>query len=130
MTIINDAGRMGTMYGDRPGTAVDDGEAGPRRRRWRHRWGQRAPDRQDTPAVPNLEEVRPGETCRVIALHGGGAVRRRLLDMGIVPGVHIEVVRHAPLRDPIEIRVGNSFVVLRRGEASRIEIARNPVSPD
>ncbi|MDQ2083133.1 FeoA family protein [Xanthobacteraceae bacterium Astr-EGSB] len=80
--------------------------------------------------VPSLDDLRPGETGRVVTLHGGGAVRRRLLDMGIVPGAEVEVVRNAPLRDPIEIRVGNSFIVLRRGEAARIEISRRPADAD
>ncbi|BBF91983.1 FeoA family protein [Blastochloris tepida] len=75
----------------------------------------------DVPA-PRLDHLHPGATCRVVALHGGGAVRRRLLDMGIVPSVHVEVIRNAPLRDPIEIRVHNTFMTLRRVEANRIEV--------
>ncbi|NJL08216.1 MAG: ferrous iron transport protein A [Methylacidiphilales bacterium] len=74
------------------------------------------------PPAPSLDDIRPGETCRIVALHGGGTVRRRLLDMGIVPGVRVEVIRNAPLRDPIEIRVHNTFMTLRRIEASRIEV--------
>ena len=69
-----------------------------------------------------LDHLHPGETCRVVALRGAGAVRRRLLDMGIVPSVRVEMIRNAPLRDPIEIRVHNTFMTLRRIEANRIEV--------
>ncbi|WP_210247319.1 FeoA family protein [Blastochloris sulfoviridis] len=75
----------------------------------------------ETPAR-RLDHLRPGESCRVVALLGVGAVRRRLLDMGIVPSVCVEVIRNAPLRDPIEIRVHNTFMTLRRVEANRIEV--------
>ena len=73
-------------------------------------------------ALLRLDHLHPGESCRVVALLGAGAVRRRLLDMGIVPSVRVEMIRNAPLRDPIEIRVHNTFMTLRRIEANRIEV--------
>lgn len=71
---------------------------------------------------PNLNDVVPGVCCRVKRLWGRGAVRQRLLDMGIVPGAEVTVIRSAPLRDPIEIRIGDSFVTVRRTEARGIEV--------
>jgi len=73
----------------------------------------------------SLNDLRPGEACRVTGIEGDGPVRRRLLDMGVTPGRAVEVVRSAPLRDPIEIRVGETFMTLRRREASRVAVERS-----
>jgi ferrous iron transport protein A len=128
MTITNEDG-IAASFG--AGAGADRRGHGAGGHRWRHGWRRRAPtDLPAAPVIPSLDDLRPGQTCRVVTLHGGGAVRRRLLDMGIVPGAEVEVVRNAPLRDPIEIRVGNSFIVLRRGEAARIEVSRRPADAD
>lgn len=71
---------------------------------------------------PSLNDLKPGNTARIRALHGRGPIRQRLLDLGLVPGATITVIRCAPLRDPIEVRVGDSFLTLRRAEAVRIEV--------
>lgn len=55
-------------------------------------------------------------------MHGEGAIRQRLLDMGFVPETLVTMVRSAPLYDPIEVRIGNTFVSIRRAEAADIEV--------
>lgn len=69
-----------------------------------------------------LNEARFGARCRIKRLHGQGAIRQRLLDLGIVPNVEITVVRSAPLNDPIELCIGDAFVSIRRTEATHIEV--------
>ncbi|MFP4316981.1 MAG: ferrous iron transport protein A [Desulfovibrionales bacterium] len=70
----------------------------------------------------SLSTMGSGCRCRIRRHHAGGAVRQRLLDMGFVPNAEIEVVRVATLGDPMEIRVGDSFVTLRKREAEQIEV--------
>ena len=70
----------------------------------------------------SLDDVAPGKRCRIKRLHGKGAIRQRLLDMGFVPETEVTMVRSAPLNDPIEIRIGNTFVSIRRSEAAGIEV--------
>lgn len=74
------------------------------------------------PAGESLNDCTPGTTCRIRRLMGCGAIRQRLLDLGIRPAREVTVLRCAPLRDPIELRVGDSFIVLRRHEAAQIEV--------
>lgn len=69
-----------------------------------------------------LSTVGKGCRCRIRRHRAHGAVRQRLMDMGFVPNTEIEVVRVATLGDPMEIRVGDSFVTLRKREADQIEI--------
>ena len=52
-----------------------------------------------------LKQVRVGETVRVVKLHGEGAVKRRIMDMGLTKGVEVHIRKVAPLGDPIEINV-------------------------
>ncbi len=92
------------------------------RRRSRHRRRGAAAEQGDS-AGSSLNEVAPGTTCRVKCLNGRGPIRQRLLDMGIVPGAEITVIRSAPLLDPIEIQIGDSFVTVRRSEAVGIEVS-------
>ncbi|MBN2629292.1 MAG: ferrous iron transport protein A, partial [Rhodobacteraceae bacterium] len=70
----------------------------------------------------SLAEVAPGSTCRIRRLNGCGPIRQRLLDLGIRPDREVTVVRVAPLLDPIELKVGDSYIVLRRNEAAQVEI--------
>ena len=76
----------------------------------------------ETEARRNLCDAAPGKRCRIKRLHGAGAIRQRLLDMGFVPETEVMMVRSAPLYDPIEIRIGNTFVTVRRAEAADIEV--------
>lgn len=98
------------------------GEAGGRGRR--HRGGRKgdvAPAASENWST--LNDVEHGRICRIRRLRGAGAVRQRLLDMGFVPNAEVAVVRSAPLMDPIEIQIGDTFVTVRRAEAAKIEVA-------
>lgn len=69
-----------------------------------------------------LKEVKVGGRAKVVKLHGEGAVRRRIMDMGITRGVEIYVRKVAPLGDPIEITVRGYELSLRKADAEMIEI--------
>ncbi|MDR2798414.1 MAG: ferrous iron transport protein A [Treponema sp.] len=69
-----------------------------------------------------LKDVRPGETVRVVKLHGQGAVKRRIMDMGITRDAEILVRKVAPLGDPIEVHVRGYELSLRKGDIAIIEI--------
>ena len=70
----------------------------------------------------NLREVPVGRTAKVIKIHGEGAVKRRIMDMGITKGVEIYVRKVAPLGDPIEITVRGYELSLRKADAESIEV--------
>lgn len=70
-----------------------------------------------------LRDSQPGETITVTAFLGAGAVRRRLMDMGITKGTKIFVRKVAPLGDPIEVTVRGYELSLRKDEAANIEVA-------
>jgi len=70
----------------------------------------------------SLNDIPPGQSCRIFALHGRGAIRQRLMDMGFVPNTTLTVMRSAPLNDPIEVKAGATLVSVRRAEAARIEV--------
>ena len=61
--------------------------------------------------------------ARVISVGGEGPVTRRLLEMGVIPGVTVSVVKKAPFGDPIEVRVRGYSLAMRRSEADSIEVA-------
>ncbi len=70
-----------------------------------------------------LKDIRPGETVTVVKLNGSGALRRRIMDMGITRGAKIAVRKVAPLGDPIEITVRGYELSLRKDEAENIDVA-------
>ncbi len=70
----------------------------------------------------NLKEVPVGGTAKVVKIHGEGAVKRRIMDMGITKGVEIYVRKVAPLGDPIEITVRGYELSLRKADAESIEV--------
>lgn len=70
----------------------------------------------------NLREVKIGSTCKVIRLHGEGAVKRRIMDMGITKGVEVYVRKVAPLGDPMELTVRGYELSLRKADAELIEV--------
>ena len=72
--------------------------------------------------MKTLREVGIGETAVVVKLHGEGAVKRRIMDMGITKGVEIYVRKVAPLGDPIEITVRGYELSLRKADAESIEV--------
>ena len=72
--------------------------------------------------MKTLREGKVGEDCRVVKLHGEGAVKRRIMDMGITRGTDIHVVRVAPLGDPVEVTVRGYALSLRHEDADMIEV--------
>ncbi len=71
--------------------------------------------------MATLREAKIGSTVTVKKLHGEGAVRRRIMDMGITKGVEISVRKVAPLGDPIEVTVRGYEISLRKADAEMIE---------
>lgn len=69
-----------------------------------------------------LKNAKVGETVKVVKLHGQGAVKRRIMDMGITKGVQIYVRKFAPLGDPMELQVRGYELSLRKADADMIEI--------
>lgn len=69
-----------------------------------------------------LKEAKVGETAKIVKLHGEGAVKRRIMDMGITKGVEVTVRKVAPLGDPIELSVRGYELSLRKADAAMIEI--------
>ena len=69
-----------------------------------------------------LSELRVGESGVVTTVNGEGAIRRRLFDMGITPGVEVYLRKKAPLGDPIEISLRGYELTLRKAEAALVEI--------
>ena len=69
-----------------------------------------------------LKEVRPGKTVKVVKISGDGAIKRRIMDMGITKGVEIFVRKVAPLGDPVEITVRGYELSVRKADAELIEI--------
>jgi ferrous iron transport protein A len=76
-----------------------------------------------------LTEVAKGCRCRIRRHRARGAVRRRLLDLGFVPDAEVEMVRCATLGDPLEMRLGDYYVTLRKREAALIEVREAPPKP-
>ena len=72
--------------------------------------------------MKTLKEAKPGESVSVVKVHGAGALRRRLLDMGITKGVEVYVRKVAPLGDPVEINVRGYELSLRKADAQMIEV--------
>ena len=69
-----------------------------------------------------LREMKPGQSGKVISIGESGPLKRRIMDMGITPGVEVKVVKMAPLGDPVEIRIRGYELSLRREEAAWIEV--------
>ncbi len=72
--------------------------------------------------MKTLREVPIGGDCKVVKLHGEGAVKRRIMDMGITKGVGIHVRKVAPLGDPVEVTVRGYELSLRKADAETIEV--------
>ncbi len=71
--------------------------------------------------MQTLKEAKIGSTVKVVKLHGEGAVKRRIMDMGITKGVEIHVRKVAPLGDPIEVTVRGYELSIRKADAEMIE---------
>lgn len=72
--------------------------------------------------MKTLKEIAIGKSAKVVKIHGEGAVRRRIMDMGITRGVELRVRKAAPLGDPIEITVRGYELSLRKADADMIEV--------
>lgn len=72
--------------------------------------------------MKTLKEIQPGDTATVQKLHGEGALKRRIMDMGITKGTQIFVRKKAPLGDPLEITIRGYELSIRKSEAESIEV--------
>lgn len=72
--------------------------------------------------MKTLRDSRPGDTATVVKLHGSGAVKRRIMDMGLTKGVQVLIRKVAPLGDPVEVTVRGYELSLRKVDAEMIEI--------
>ena len=72
--------------------------------------------------MKTLKDVKVGKTVKVVKLHGEGAIRRRIMDMGITKGVEITVRKVAPLGDPLELHLRGYELSIRKADAEMIEI--------
>ena len=72
--------------------------------------------------MKTLRDAKIGDTVKVVKLHGEGAVKRRIMDMGITKGVEVYIRKVAPLGDPVEVKVRGYELSLRKADAEMIEI--------
>lgn len=72
--------------------------------------------------MKTLREAKVGETAKVVKLHGEGAIKRRIMDMGITKGVEIHIRKVAPLGDPVEVNVRGYELSIRKSDAQMIEV--------
>ena len=73
--------------------------------------------------METLKQAKVGSTVKVVKLHGEGAVKRRIMDMGITKGVEVHVRKVAPLGDPMELNVRGYELSVRKADASNIEVS-------
>jgi ferrous iron transport protein A len=69
-----------------------------------------------------LKQAKVGDTVKVVKLHGEGAVKRRIMDMGITKGVEVHIRKVAPLGDPVEVTVRGYELSIRKYDAEMIEV--------
>jgi ferrous iron transport protein A len=69
-----------------------------------------------------LDQLKPGSECRIKRLFPHDRLGGRLLAMGVCPGMRLRVIRNAPLRDPMEVKIDNHYISIRRDEAKFIEV--------
>ncbi len=72
--------------------------------------------------MKTLRDVKVGQSAKVVKLHGEGAVKRRIMDMGITKGVDIYVRKVAPLGDPMELTLRDYELSIRKADAEQIEV--------
>ena len=73
-----------------------------------------------------LNEARPGNRARIIKVGGAGALRQHFLDMGVIPGAELSVVKYAPMGDPVELLIHGYSLTLRLADCEKIEIELLP----
>ncbi len=76
----------------------------------------------------NLSDIKTGESARITAVGGEGALRQHLLDMGVIPGDKVKVIKYAPMGDPIEIKLRGYELTLRLSEAEKIDVEKTESS--
>ena len=72
--------------------------------------------------MKTLKDIPIGQTCTIVKLHGEGALRRRIMDMGLTKGAEVYVRKVAPLGDPVELTVRGYELSVRKGDAEMIEV--------
>ncbi len=72
--------------------------------------------------MKTLRDVKVGDNARVVKLHGEGAIKRRIMDMGLTKGTEVTVCKVAPLGDPIEVTVRNYQLSIRKADAEMVEV--------
>ncbi len=72
--------------------------------------------------VTNLREIKVGQTCTVKKIHGEGAVKRRIMDMGLTKGTEVYVRKVAPLGDPMELTIRGYELSIRKADAEMVEV--------
>ena len=72
--------------------------------------------------MKTLKAAKVGDTVRVVKLHGEGAVKRRIMDMGLTKGVEVHIRKVAPLGDPVEVTVRGYELSIRKADAEMIEV--------
>ena len=72
--------------------------------------------------MKTLKDVAIGETCTIVKLHGEGALKRRIMDMGLTKGTEVYLRKVAPLGDPLELTVRGYELSVRKGDAENIEV--------
>lgn len=79
--------------------------------------------------MSTLAEARPGARVTITRVGGERSFRRRLLELGLLPGTSVEVLRVAPLGDPMELLVRGCYLSIRRGEAAELQVAQDAAEP-
>ena len=72
--------------------------------------------------MKTLRQATVGETVKVVKLHGEGAIKRRIMDMGLTKGVEVYIRKVAPLGDPVEVTVRGYELTLRKADAEMVEV--------
>lgn len=72
--------------------------------------------------MKTLKESKVGDTVRILKLHGEGAVKRRIMDMGLTKGVDVQIRKVAPLGDPMEVTIRGYELSIRKADAEMIEV--------
>ena len=75
--------------------------------------------------MKTLKQAKIGETVKVVRLHGEGAVKRRIMDMGLTKGTEVYVRKVAPLGDPVEVTVRGYELSLRKADAEMVEVTES-----
>ncbi len=72
--------------------------------------------------MKTLRDAKIGQTVKIVKIHGEGAIKRRIMDMGLTKGIDIHVLKAAPLGDPIEVTVRGYQLYIRKADAEMVEV--------